>query len=368
MGGEETLRERFEFLQTLIDAVPNPIFYKDLKGAYLGCNKAFEEFFGRRQEEIRGKSVYDMGPKEIADRYAEKDNELLTHPGKQVYEWKVVNKQTGETREVIFNKATFTDSSGQVAGLIGVIYDITEHKKLELALRRSEKLSAVGQLAAGVAHEINNPLGVILGFSQGMLSRIKNDDNMAMPLQSVVREALRCRSLVQDLLVFSRAQKNDQWEKFDLNTALDSAISLIQAQTKTRSVELVVEAGPDLPEISADKRQLQQVLVNLANNAFDAMPQGGTLTVRTGLSGKHPGYLEIFVRDTGTGIPKEVQTKIFEPFFTTKEVGKGTGLGLSLTYEIVQQHNGIIELVSEEGKGTTFTVCLPINKKPPTRP
>ncbi|HBB68000.1 MAG: hypothetical protein A2X28_07360 [Elusimicrobia bacterium GWA2_56_46] len=224
----------------------------------------------------------------------------------------------------------------------------------------AEKMSAVGQLAAGVAHEINNPLGIILGFAQSGVKQIKNEnDPLKLPLKTIEREAVRCRDLVQNLLIFSRTSKTEVMEKLDLNAAAEGALYLIAVQTKTRGVKLVKELGAGLPHIHANKTQLQQIIINLANNAIDAMSEGGTLTIRTSLSGSRPTHVEIQVRDTGSGIPKEVQKKIFEPFFTTKEPGKGTGLGLSLVYELAHKHDGAIEFKSEEGKGTEFTVFLP---------
>ncbi len=238
---------------------------------------------------------------------------------------------------------------------------IRELEKTHRTLAFSEKLAAVGQLAAGVAHEINNPLGIILGFAQSVSKRIQNEaDPLALPLKTIEREALRCKNLVQSLLVFSRTSKGAR-EELDLNSAVEGALPLISARTKTQNVELAQELGAELPKIKADKTQLQQIVVNLANNAVDAMQNGGTLTIATSLFAKRPGYVAIQVRDTGAGIPKEIQNRIFEPFFTTKEVGKGTGLGLSLVYEIVNKHAGTIELESEEGKGATFTVFLPVH-------
>ena len=246
-----------------------------------------------------------------------------------------------------------------LAGIVIRKRDEVELKRSQERLIQSEKMSAVGQLAAGVAHEINNPLGIILGFAQSLVKRIKEDDPMAMPLKSIERETVRCTALVQDLLVFSRTSKIEE-EQLDLNEALNGALSLIFARAKPRGVEILQEMSTDLPRIFGNKNKLQQALINLANNAIDAMPEGGTLTIGTLLSGRRPGYVEIQVRDTGHGIPKKIQTRVMEPFFTTKEAGKGTGLGLSLVYEIVKSHNGSLELESEEGKGTRFIVFLPI--------
>lgn len=254
----------------------------------------------------------------------------------------------------------------RIVGRVWSFRDVTEHRKMAGMLLQAEKLSAVGQLAAGVAHELNNPLGIILGFAQSVVKRIKNeDDPLALPLKTIEREAVRCKDLVQNLLVFARTSKNAQPEELDLNAAAEGALSLILAQTKTRNVELVRELGAGLPRIHAHKTQLQQIIVNLANNAIDAMPKGGTLTISTSISARQPGHVELRVRDTGAGIPKDLQKKIFEPFFTTKEVGKGTGLGLSLVFEMVINHGGTIELESEEGKGAQFTVFLPVHSVTP---
>lgn len=241
--------------------------------------------------------------------------------------------------------------------------EMTERKRLEKVILQSEKMAAVGQLAGGVAHEINNPLGVILGFAQNLCKRMPPGDPLEMPLKSIEREAIRCKNLVQDLLTFSRAGKTER-EPIDVKDAIDSALSLVLAYSKVKNVELIKDFTVDLPKVMGSRNQLQQIIVNLSNNAMDAMPEGGQLRIRTlnaQLEGKD--YIEIRVSDTGKGIPPEIRSKVFDPFFTTKDVGKGTGLGLSLVFEIVQKHEGMILLESEVGKGTTFKVFLPVVKK-----
>ncbi|OIO39729.1 MAG: hypothetical protein AUJ71_00040 [Candidatus Omnitrophica bacterium CG1_02_49_16] len=225
---------------------------------------------------------------------------------------------------------------------------------------QAEKLAAVGRLASGVAHEINNPLGVILGYVQGLIKQTLPGHAEELPLKSIERETLRCKRFVQELLTFSRTGKTDR-EEIDLNDTIENSLGIILAQARIKGIEVLKELEPDPLKIFANKSQLQQVIVNLANNALDAMPGGGQLIVRTmkmHLSGRDA--LEIQIQDTGCGIPKDIQKKIFEPFFTTKEVGKGTGLGLSLVYEIVQNHEGQIRLESRVGKGTVFFVQLPV--------
>jgi signal transduction histidine kinase len=255
---------------------------------------------------------------------------------------------------------------------MNTVYDRLEEKSRELEqknitllesqakLLQSEKMAAVGQLASGVAHEINNPLGIILGFAQSVVKRLKDADPLTMPLKTIEREAMRCKNLVQDLLIFSRASGSAPRDDIDLNETVETTLPLLLVQTKMSGIKFIKEPGTGIPRIQANKAQLQQVLINLAGNAIDAMPDGGTLTVTTSLSRKLPNHVELRVQDTGSGIPKDIQKNIFEPFFTTKEIGKGTGLGLSLIYEIVRKHGGTIEVESEEGKGAVFTIALPV--------
>jgi signal transduction histidine kinase len=258
-----------------------------------------------------------------------------------------------------FNQMT-EDLKRTTTSITNLNSEIVNRKRLENIVLQSEKMAAVGQLAGGVAHEINNPLGVILGFAQGVVKRIQPGDPLEMPLKSIEREALRCKNLVQDLLTFSRIGKTEK-EEIDISQTIESSISLILAQSKVRNTELLKELDPNLPKALANKNQIQQVIVNLCNNAMDAMPNGGKLTLRTKkseLNGKEA--VEIQVQDTGQGIPPEIKSKIFEPFFTTKDIGKGTGLGLSLVYEIVQKHEGQIKVDTEVGVGTVFCIRLPL--------
>lgn len=237
--------------------------------------------------------------------------------------------------------------------------EIETRKHYEKVALQAEKMSAVGQLAAGVAHEINNPLGVILGFSQGIAKRVQPGDPFEFPVKSIEREALRCKNLVQDLLIFSRAGKGEK-EPVDLKRIIELSLSLIMTKAKVSGFcNVTKEVADDLPLILANFTQIQQVILNLCDNAIDALKAGGQLNIRAvrdTLNGKDAARLEII--DDGHGIPDEIQTKIFDPFFTTKEVGKGTGLGLSLVYEIIKKHEGQISVISSQGKGTTFTVLL----------
>jgi PAS domain S-box-containing protein len=259
---------------------------------------------------------------------------------------------------VLFSGSYFTEGDVRDSGFIIVVKDMRERKKLEREMIQTAKLTAVGRLASGVAHEINNPLGVILGFAESLLFDLKPDDPQSGPLREIERETLRCKNLVQDLLTFSRVSKSEH-EPVDLNKAVEGALSLILAQARLGGIQVVRELAPKLPFIRGSLNQLQQIIINLANNALDAMGAEGQVTVRTAsLTESGRSWVVLSVIDTGSGIPPEILPRIFEPFFTTKPVGKGTGLGLGLVHEIVQKHAGKIQVASRPGH-TEFTLRFP---------
>jgi len=270
-----------------------------------------------------------------------------------------IRRPDGEERHIIDRGETIRDKAGRVTRLVGTVQDVTERRRLEEIAQQSEKLSAVGQLAAGVAHELNNPLGVILGFAQSAARRIEEGDRLELPIRSIEREALRCKGLVQNLLAFSRKTAGD-FGKVDLSEAVREVLSLVEIQVRVRSAVLDADIQPDL-WVNGSSQALQQVVINLAGNALDAMERGGRVSIglRREEAGSEPRAV-LSVQDTGKGIPKDVQRRMFEPFFTTKEVGKGTGLGLSLVHETVTKHGGTIQCDSGPSRGTLFTVHLPL--------
>jgi signal transduction histidine kinase/CheY-like chemotaxis protein len=225
-------------------------------------------------------------------------------------------------------------------------------------LLQSEKLASIGQLAAGVAHEINNPMGVILGFAQGILKTLPADDSLRKPLTTIEKESLRCKRIVQNLLDFAR-HSEPATQPTNINELIDASCELVEHQTSLQNVELLKGYDPALPLIMADPSQLQQVFINTILNAYQAMPDGGTLHITTRTVGSE---LQVIFTDTGKGISPENIQNIFDPFFTTKEVGEGTGLGLSVSYGIVKAHGGDIEVESQVGKGTTFVIKLPLDQ------
>jgi signal transduction histidine kinase len=267
--------------------------------------------------------------------------------------WSLVGGIVGRLRK--YRMALERRQAELMAANAEVTRTLEKLSQAQESMLQSEKMSAVGQLAGGIAHEINNPLGVILGFAQGMERRVPEGHALRLPVTSIVREALRAKNLVQELLTFSRTPKRTS-EELDLNDVVRATVVLLEAGAKTRGVEIVQALHEPLPALRGNTTQLQQVIVNLGTNAMDAMSGGGTLTLRTR---PHGSRVVLDVADTGTGIPTELRARIFEPFFTTKEVGKGTGLGLSLAYEIIQQHQGKVEVESELGSGTMMSVELP---------
>jgi two-component system NtrC family sensor kinase len=230
-------------------------------------------------------------------------------------------------------------------------------KDTQEQLVQKEKLASVGQLAAGVAHEINNPLGSVLLYAD-ILRKETPDENMQQQedLEMIIREATRCKTIVNDLLNFSR-QNEVMAQETDLNQLLTEMAEEAGKQDLYQQIDIVTNLDPDLPHIQADPLQLRQVFINLMSNAAEAMPGGGTLTLGTG-KGPSSGLVTVEVQDTGVGISEENMKKIFTPFFTTKPIGKGTGLGLAIIYGIVKMHRGQISLQSQPGKGTKFTIIL----------
>jgi two-component system NtrC family sensor kinase len=224
-------------------------------------------------------------------------------------------------------------------------------------LMRSDRLAMIGQLAAGVAHEINNPLASILLFSRLVAQQVPPDSRMKENLDRIEKETKRCHSIVQSLLDFSR-QHEPSVERVDINALLDSTLILFESQYLFHNIQVTKNYHPDLPAIQADPSQLQQVFMNVIINAVDAMKGKGQLTIETGPSGED-GFIEISISDAGCGIAPENINRIFDPFFTTKGVGHGTGLGLSVSYGIIQRHNGDIAVSSAPGVGSTFTITLP---------
>lgn len=527
---DEKMREHSLFLQNLIDTIPNPIFYKDVEGKYLGCNQAFEDYIGSPRQDIVGKSVYDLAPPELAARYAERDEELLNHPGVQTYETQV-RYADGTAHEVMFNKATFRKSDGSLGGLVGVILDITDRKRteeelrlakaeieqlleslssiliglspsgkilqwnqaaarvlgvastqvlgknfeeiqlpwdpqrvlegistcsetansvrvddlpftrsdgkqgflgltispimegdgklggiiilgaditerrlLEVQLAQAQKLESIGQLAAGIAHEINTPIQFVsdntrfleeafgdildlLGrFEEGVEALATGGEPQAITealktaaaaadleylkgeVPAAIEQSLeglnRVAKIVRAMKDFSHPGTEDK-VAVDLNRALEGTITVSRNEWKYVA-EIITDLDPALPLVHCLPQELNQVFLNIIVNAAQAIremvdgnPQDKkSITVSTRLD---DDWAEIRISDTGPGIPEGIRHKIFDPFFTTKEVGKGTGQGLAISHTVIRdKHKGTLTFETAEDVGTSFIIRLPL--------
>jgi two-component system NtrC family sensor kinase len=253
-------------------------------------------------------------------------------------------------------------SQGEFIGSVYLLRDITEQKRLREQLVQSEKMAAVGQLVSGVAHELNNPLAGVMGYAQLLLMQNDLNDKTQNYLNKISKEADRAKNIVNNLLTFARKHKPEK-KYLDINTVLEQTIVLRAYDLKVSSIQVHKDFDAQLPKTMADFYQLQQVFLNIFNNAQQAILESkgkGEIKITSQKLGE---MIQIAFEDNGPGIPEENLNKIFEPFFTTKEVGRGTGLGLSISYGIIQQHSGKIYARSTLGQGATFIIELPILKK-----
>lgn len=251
----------------------------------------------------------------------------------------------------------FNDKGG-LESTVMYYRDITEESRLRQEIIQQEKMAAIGMLAGGVAHEINNPLGGVLAFTQLLLRRMKDNESVCEDLKEIEFAAIRCKKIVQDLLDFSRTTKEKEKNPVQINDQIERLDNFIQMEMKSLNIDLKYDLDKTIPPVLGVPNRLQQVFLNLMTNAVHAMPHGGKMSVRTFYNAKNKEVC-VEVQDTGNGIPEDIRNRIFEPFFTTKEPGKGTGLGLAISYRIVKESEGTIDLDTKTDHGTTFRVRLP---------
>lgn len=267
-------------------------------------------------------------------------------------------RREGESRLVNITLSPFVSQENIQTGILVVFDDITEKVRLENQLLQAEKLSSIGLFAAGLAHEVNTPLAGISSYTQMLLEETSPEDPRFQTLKKIEKQSFRASEIINNLLNFARFSGSD-FQELNLNSLMVDTLSLLDHQFKRGQVDVELELDPGLPKTVGNGSKLQQVFMNLFLNAKDAMPEGGKLRVR---SFQEHSELVVQIHDTGVGISAENIKKIYDPFFTTKEVGKGTGLGLSVSYGIIQEHSGRIHVDSSPGKGTTFTLYLPIKR------
>jgi PAS domain S-box-containing protein len=365
---EEALRDSEERFRGVFQGVTDGILLAEIEsGAFVMANPAICEMLGYSEQEILGLGVKDIHPAEHVAAVSEVFHRQVT--GDQILApGLVVQRKDGST--FIADISSVPILLGDRHCLIGVFRDMTAFNELERHMRQAQKMEAVGQLAGGVAHDFNNILAVILGYSESVQRHLATSDPQHGKIEEIRRAAERGASLTHQLLAFSRKQVL-QPRVLELN-ALVQDIEPMLRRLIGEHVELVTALGDGLGQVMADEVQIQQLLMNLAVNARDAMPNGGTLTIETahkrldaGPAGPDPetspgDYVVLTVRDTGHGMDALTLSHIFEPFFTTKEHGRGTGLGLATVYGVVKESGGHIEVESEPNQGATFRVCLPM--------
>lgn len=373
---EEELRNSEDHLRTLIQTIPDLIWLKNKDGIYLSCNPVFERCIGANEADIIGKSDYSFVDKELADFFRENDHKAIAAGKPSSNEEWITFADNGHRVLLETIKTPMYDKRGTLIGVLGIGRDITERKKaeeerasLQQQLIQAQKMESVGRLAGGVAHDFNNMLSVIVGYSELALNRLDPADEFYEDLREIYTAAVRSTNITRQLLAFARKQIIDP-VVLDLNEAVESMLKMLR-RLIGEDIDLAWLPENCLLPVVMDPSQVDQLLANLCINARDAIEGVGKVTIETYTAtfdtvyctdhhGFIPGdYALLAVSDDGCGMDQDTLTKIFEPFFTTKGVGQGTGLGLATVYGIVKQNNGFVNVYSEPEKGTTFRIYLP---------
>jgi two-component system, cell cycle sensor histidine kinase and response regulator CckA len=360
------LQESNALLQSVFEGTGDALFIKDLEGRYILVNKNFADMLELPVQEVIGKFGTELVDANAARMFFDQDRAVVVSGAAKSFEYEMPIKNKRCT--LLTNKAPHRDGQGNIVGVIGVVRDITEYRQMEEQLRQSQKMEAIGTLAGGVAHDFNNLLTIINGYSSVLFDALSADHQLRPHADQIFKAGERAAALTRQLLAFSRKQ-TIQAGKLNLNQIIGGMEKLLK-RLIGENILISTQLAPDLGFVLADAGQVEQVIINLAVNARDAMPNGGRLNFQTrnvemddpilSANNLKPGrYVEFLVSDTGVGMDLEVQTRLFEPFFTTKAVGKGTGLGLSTVYGILNQSKGHISFTSQPGKGSTFRVYLP---------
>lgn len=330
-----------EKLNSIVSAIGGGILLIDKQAKILWANQMIKDMLGM---DVVGKYCEELWADcDISSSHVKNDIETV-----------ILSTFLGQKDKFFqITTAPVKGENGEIHGYIRLIQDVTEMKKMEEQIVHSEKLASIGRLAAGIAHEIGNPLTSVFSFVQ-ILREMEDEEFKKESLETIYFHINRISEILKQLSGFTKMPVEEQ-RQCNINEVIETSVNLIQYDKKAKNITITKELTPSLPDIAVNGNQLSQVFVNLTLNAIDAMPNGGTLTVRSFVKGDN---IVIQFEDTGVGIPKEDITKIFDPFYTTKE--KGTGLGLTVSYDIIKKMNGTLTVDSELGKGTTFTITIPI--------
>jgi PAS domain S-box-containing protein len=343
-----------DFSENIVESLNVGVLAVDLEGIVESWNTRMEQLFGVARQDAVGRQLRSLLPEELAAEIAARgDAEQITG----IYKQRLHHQGKALTLNVSITP--LVSKSAERIGRLLLFDDVTQRERMEEQMSQTEKLTSLGLLAAGVAHEVNTPLAVISNYIQMLAKQMPDGDPRQSIIEKIVKQTFRASEIVNNLLNFSRTGAGETVD-IDVNRVVEETLSLVSHPLKTSQIQVVKHLGQTLPAVRGSANKLQQVFLNLFLNARDAMPGGGLLEVRTGA---HNGSVEIEVVDTGAGIPREHIHRIFDPFFTTKASGRGTGLGLSVSYGIIKEHSGKIDVRSTPGKGTSFHVEFPAARK-----
>ena len=354
------LSESERKFRTFFENSKDIIYFCDLSGNVTDINTSGIELLGAMSQAGTINFHELFGNKDTLMHYL---SEIETKGYVSDLEMECIGRD-GIVRYILLTANARREANGELVGYQGIGKDMTRLRTITEQLINHEKMASVGEMAAGVAHEINTPLGIILGYTQLMMDDFDEDSEPYTTMQVIERQTKVCRRIVADLLKFSRQAESTK-TSLDLNEVIREVLAVTEHTLNINNVDVIKEFDSSLPMITGDAEKLHQVFINLFNNAQYAMAEGGQISITTRTLN---GSVKVTVRDTGTGIADEIKNKIFDPFFTTKEVGKGTGLGLSVTYGIIQEHGGTIKVESpvtdpasgEATQGSAFHITLPV--------
>jgi PAS domain S-box-containing protein len=343
-----------DFSENIVESLNVGVLAVDLDGIVESWNTRMEQLFGVARQEAVGRQLGSLLPEELAREIAARgDAEQITG----IYKQRLQHQ--GKLLTLNVSITPLVSKSSERIGRLLLFDDVTQRERMEEQMSQTEKLTSLGLLAAGVAHEVNTPLAVISNYIQMLAKQMPEGDPRQSIIEKIVKQTFRASEIVNNLLNFSRTGAAEAAD-VDVNRVVEETLSLVAHPLKTSQIRVVKQLGETLPPVRGSANKLQQVFLNLFLNARDAMPGGGMLEVRTAA---HNGSVEIEIADTGAGIAREHIHRIFDPFFTTKASGRGTGLGLSVSYGIIKEHSGKIDVRSTPGKGTSFHVEFPAVKK-----
>jgi two-component system, NtrC family, sensor kinase len=344
-----------DFSENIVESLHVGVFAIDLEGRIESWNSQVEHLVGVSRAEAIGKNLETVLP---ADMVAEIELRAEDERVSSIYKFQLRHRE-GRLLVVNVSITPLLGKDGQRLGRLILVDDVSQRARLEDQLMQTEKLTSLGLLAAGVAHEVNTPLAVIANYIQMLAKQFPGDDPRGLLIEKIIKQTFRASEIVNNLLNFSRVG-SAQFSEVNMNSVLEETLVLVSHPFKTARVEVVRKMQEELPPILGSMNRLQQVFLNLFMNARDAMPSGGILEIRTACSN---GTVEVEVLDSGVGISREHLNRIFDPFFTTKVSGRGTGLGLSVSYGIIKEHAGKIDVRSTPGRGTSFKLEFPVSRK-----